>query len=143
MVSLTLKIILHVEENDSKYRDVAPLKSKSQVFKYNSLFLVPVYLTMLINEQYFLIMIQQTNKQTNKRNKTKQRWSHFHLGLLQGVHESLPLIPDDTLTVRSATTLIIFAIQVGADTTIVPPGSAMCFGAVILPFIIVLIFSAE
>ena len=26
MVSLTLKVILHVAENDSKYRDVAPLK---------------------------------------------------------------------------------------------------------------------
>ena len=25
MVSLTLKVILHVEENDSKYRDIAPL----------------------------------------------------------------------------------------------------------------------
>ena len=27
MVSLTLKVILHVAENDSKYRDVAPLIS--------------------------------------------------------------------------------------------------------------------
>ena len=26
MVSLTLKVILHVAENDSKYHDVAPLK---------------------------------------------------------------------------------------------------------------------
>ena len=29
MVSLTLKVILHVTENDSKYRDVAPLREVS------------------------------------------------------------------------------------------------------------------
>ena len=28
MVSLTLKVVLHVAENDSKYRDVAPLKKE-------------------------------------------------------------------------------------------------------------------
>ena len=28
MVSLTLKVILHVAENDSKYRDVAPLREE-------------------------------------------------------------------------------------------------------------------
>ena len=76
MVPLTLKVILHVQENDSKYRDVAHLKSRSQIFKYNISFLVPVYLTMLKIEQCFLIMIHKTNKQTNKQinkqNKTKE-----------------------------------------------------------------------
>ena len=31
MVSLTLKVILHVAENDSKYRDVAPLNRHTKI----------------------------------------------------------------------------------------------------------------
>ena len=36
MVSLTLKIILHTTENDSKYRDVAPLNFDQMSFYFRS-----------------------------------------------------------------------------------------------------------
>ena len=36
MVSLTLKVILHVAENDSKYRDVAPLSRHPRAAYKNS-----------------------------------------------------------------------------------------------------------
>ena len=38
MVSLTLKVILHVTENDSKYRDVAPFKVTCYMYLINVLY---------------------------------------------------------------------------------------------------------
>ena len=71
------------------------------------------------------------------------QWSNFHHDPLQWVALSLPVAPDDTISVRSWTVVTINAIQVRMVTELVPPGSVMNTGTVLGPWVIVLIFSGK
>ena len=79
-------------------------------------------------------------------NKTEEKsleihWSHFHLGLLQGVFMSLPVVPDHANAISRVRAIMIHAIQVGIVTAIVPPGSVIPPGTVFAKAIIILISS--
>ena len=80
---------------------------------------------------------------TNKGESSEIHWSYFHLGPLQGVVMSHPVLPVDTVSVGGVLSTMIQAIQVGLVTVIVPPGSFICNGAVIFPVIIIFIFSGK
>ena len=81
---------------------------------------------------------------TKKRKSSEIHWSYFHLGPLQGVLKSLPVIPVDTSTEGGVLSTMIQAIQVGVVTLQVPPGSFKCNGTVSsIVVIIILILSAK
>ena len=81
---------------------------------------------------------------TEKHETSEIHRSYFHLGPLQGILISFPVIPADTLSGGGVIPMIIEAIQVGAVTGVIPPGTVTQNGAVIgAPVIIILISSGK
>ena len=70
-------------------------------------------------------------------------WSHFHLGLLQGVFKSFPGFPVETSAKGRVRAIMIFAIQVGFVTQIsVPSGSVIPLGTVCVLVVIIILISS-
>jgi len=69
VISLTLKLILHITENVSEYRDVAPLKL-SHVFIYSSVFIACLssHCPLLYDSEIYYHVLVKSLANGKKRN---------------------------------------------------------------------------